>query len=150
MNTADFYTMDHDGSLEWLGSVFNNGSINQIPLELLIVADLTSWEENVNQYVYNRFQNGILKDNGDHWPWDWDDSKLTEYVYIYDVCKSNVIMIYRGSRAVDPIKLLQGMDMIGADNGMGIIDLPLMRDREKELAKEMTEEYYGSKPAKAV
>ena len=83
MSKADFYTMDHDGSMEWLGSVVNGGGINQIPIDLLIVANLTMWEESVNQYLCNRFQSGISKDAGDKWPWHWDDSQLTDYVYIY-------------------------------------------------------------------
>lgn len=163
---ADFYFMDHDGSLEWFGSVNQNGGYNQIPVEILLASNKIIFEELVSDMIAT-LSNAALKYNGDGWPHLWEDSRITDYTYIFHECTGKVYVSHFGGRLMDPIKLLRGMDEIGADNGMGIPNLPKMREmkieeidaittevQEKvdEALSEMMEELEkdGSKPAETV
>jgi hypothetical protein len=163
---ADFYFMDHDGSLEWFGSVNQNGRYNQLPVEILLASNKIIFEELVSDMIAVQ-ANGSLKYNGDGWPYLWEDSRMTDYTYIFHECTGKVYASNFGQRLFDPIKMLQGMDMLGADNGMGIPNLPKMREikieeidaisaevQEKvdEALSEMMEELGedGSKPAETV
>lgn len=137
---SDFYTMNHDGKLMWLGSNFKDGGPERIPLSILIQANQIMFEEEV--YAYLAANGGVIRFNpGGKWPWPWEDSKLTDYTYIFNVCTGKVLMSEAGSRLVDPIKILQGQDMIGADVGFGLPFFPRMRNADQELAKKWTEDY---------
>lgn len=129
---CDFYVMDHDGLMEWLGSSFNCGSPFTIPTRLLVLGDRILFEEEVISHL--RDTNGVIKDDGKEWPWLWSDSRMTDYTYIFHVCSGKVLVCKDGSRPVDPVKLLQGMDMIGADVGIGEIKFPAMRENKEEFA----------------
>jgi len=134
MNTkCDFYVMGHDGSMEWIGSSFKNGDINEIDLKILVQGDKTLFEEAVIDFV--KENNGFIKEdiNG-IWPWFWSDSRMTDYTYMFHVCTGRVLVCESGGRVMDPIKLLQGMDKIGADVGMGIVVFPKMIV-EKEIVE---------------
>lgn len=146
---ADFYVMDHDGSLEWIGSVSQDGG--SIPTEILIAGNQIMYEEAVTDYIKSKGIRGIEK-GLEGWPWPWADSRMTDYAYIFNVCKDKVWMCYFGSRLVDAVKVHQGMDALGADVGYGFIKFPVMRkealDQQEETMKLV--EAYGSEPAKAV
>ena len=144
---SDFYIMEHDGSMQWLGSAFKDGGPLHTPIELLIQSNETGFEESVLDLLKSK--DSVCKFDGEGWPWPWDDSQLTDYTYIFHVCSGKVLMSEAGGRLVDPIKVLQGMDMIGADVGIGKIKFPLMRDRAEILKREIEIEY-GSQPAEAV
>jgi hypothetical protein len=92
---------------------------------------------------------GEIKYEGGKWPWPWADSRLTDYSYIFHVCTGKVLMSASGGRLVDPIKVIQGMDMIGADVGIGLIKFPTMRDASAEETEEMIKRY-GLQPTEAV
>lgn len=126
MSNADFYVMENDGSLEWFGSLNTAGSVYALPKALFIQESDITFIEEVNQYLYEN--KGIIKDIGNEWPWNWEDSRFTDYSYIYDKNSGQVLMSMDGQRPVDTIKILQGMDMIGADVGMGEITFPTMKE----------------------
>ena len=122
---ADFYVMDHDGSLNWLGSVSQDGGYLNIPVDILISGNQVMFEEITSDFIKSRGTRGIL--NGiEEWPWPWADSRMTDYSYIFHVCTGKVYISNYGGRLMDPIKLIQGMDEIGADVGIGLIKFPTM------------------------
>jgi len=144
---SDFYVMNHDGSMEWLGSAFKDGGPQHMPTSMLLKSNRVTFEESVFDYL--KEHDSVCKFNGQGWPWPWDDSQLTDYTYIFHVCSGKVLMSEAGGRLVDPIEILRGMDMIGADVGIGQITFPLMRDRAEILKREIEKEY-GSQPAEAL
>jgi len=146
MTKADFYIMDHDGSLEWLGSIPHDGYPDGINLKILIQNTKIMFEEMVLDFLK---EDGIIKDNGDPWPWLWSDSRMTDYSYIFDTGQGKVFMTNFASNLVDPIKILQGEDMIGADVGIGRPKFPIMRDASKEETEELIKRY-GLQPTEAV
>lgn len=149
---GDFYIMDHDGSMEWLGSVSQDGGIFNIPTDVLISGDQTMYEEKVEEYLRNRFKNGIIKSIDSGWPWPWADSRLTDYTYIFHVCTSKVLVCIAGGRPMDAIKLVQGMDELGADVGMGKIKFPVMLKDALKSTEETVKlvEGYGQESTEAV
>ena len=141
MNTrCDFYIMDHDRSLIWIGSNFKNGDYTEIPTKILVQGDQISFEEEVISFLEE--EGGIISSEGHKWPWHWNDSQLTDYTYIFHVCSGKVLVCKLGGRPMNPIKLLQGMDELGADVGVGLIRFPIMR--ENKIREESLEEN-GSK-----
>ena len=144
---SDFYVMDHDGSLEWEGSAYKDGGPYTTPLKLLIQGDKIMFQETLLDYL--REVGGEIKYEGGHWPWPWRDSRFTDYSYIFHVCTGKVLMCVGDSRLVDPIKVIQGMDLIGADVGIGNVIFPVMRDTIDKETEEMIKRY-GLQPTKAV
>ena len=149
---ADFYLMDHDGSLEWLGSVSQDGGVFDIPADILIAGDQITYEEKVEEYLKNRFERGVIKSIEQEWPWPWADSRLTDYSYIFNICTGKVLVSMFGGRLMDAIKLYQGMDQLGADEGIGIIKFPVMRKEALQIQMETIKilEKYGSESTEAV
>jgi hypothetical protein len=144
--------MDHDGSLEWIGSGANDGSPFSMPIKLLLHVNRTAFEEDVVEYL-EEF-NGIININkrNKNWPWPWSDSRMTDYSYILHVCTGKVLMCRFGGRLMDPIKLIQGMDEIGADVGIGTIEFPVMDEallHQTQTTMELVAKY-GSKPTEVV
>ena len=137
---CDFYIMGHDGKLEWIGSSKYNGDIISIPIPLLLQTNQAIFISEVEEFLYKN--EGFSKYEGKCWPWSWEDSRGTNYTYIYRECTGKVYMSIEGGRLLDPIKILQGMDEIGADVGFGLIEFP-------KMIKEKTKEY-GSKPAMVI
>ena len=148
---ADFYVMDHDGSMEWIGSVSQDGGYLSIPTDILISGNQIMFEEIVTDFIKSRGKSGILKGE-EGWPWPWADSRMSDYAYIMHICTGKVMVCRYGSRPVDPIKLIQGMDGIGADCGMGLLKFPIMRPDGLELQEETIKlmEDYGSKSTETV
>lgn len=136
---SDFYIMDHDGSMEWIGSGFKDGSPVRLPISLIIQTNKLMFEEAVFDYLHKN--NGIVKFDGKGWEWPWADSRMTDYTYIFHICTGKVLMCKAGSRPVDALKILQGMDMIGADVGIGTIKFPVMRKEAIETTEELLEDY---------
>lgn len=149
---ADFYIMDHDGSLEWLGSVSQDGGIVHIPAEILICGNETIFEESVEDFITTRGERGILKSIQEEWPWPWADSRLTDYSYIFNVCTGKVLVSMFGGRLMDAVKLYQGMDQLGADEGIGIIKFPVMNKDALQTQEETIKlvEEYGSESTETV
>lgn len=149
---ADFYIMDHDETMEWLGSVSQDGGYTSIPLEILIAGNKTMFEEIVSDFIESRGKRGILKKNGEGWPWPWADSRMSDYSYILHICTGKVYVCYFGNRLMDPIKLIQGMDEIGADVGFGKVKFPIMLKEAVESTEEILKvvEGYGQESTETV
>jgi hypothetical protein len=118
---ADFYVRE-DGKLLWIGSLFKNGRPSSKLLEICIQLHQSLFEEMVFELI--KIEGGVDRTNGEPWPWPWEDSQNTEYSYIFDDRK--VYLSIMGGRLLDPIKIIQGMDTLGADVGLGKPDLPKM------------------------
>jgi len=145
---SDFYIMNHDGEMEWLGSGNKDGHPERLPLRLLIQGNKTLFEEEVLDYL--RKNDGVVRfDDGGSWPWLWADSRMTDYSYIFHVCTDKVLMCKFGGRPVDVVKILQGVDMIGADVGIGDITFPIMRVKAIQTTEELLNKY-GPKSTEAV
>jgi hypothetical protein len=145
---SDFYIMDHDGSLEWIGSGAYDGFPFSIPTELLLHVNRTTFEEDVVEHL--KETNGIINEKRKrNWPWPWADSRMTDYSYILHVCTGKVLMCRFGGRLMDPIKIIQGMDEIGADVGIGTIKFPIMREDAEKRTEEILK-IYGPKFAEVI
>lgn len=153
---SDFYIMDHDGSLEWIGSGGYDGSPFSIPKELLLHVNRTAFEEDIVEYL--KETDGIINEKRKRdWPWPWADSRMTDYSYIFHVCTGKVLMCRFGGRLMDPIKIIQGMDEIGADIGMGTLKFPAMNEdlipqteKTMDLLNEEILKRYGQKSSEVV
>ena len=108
---ADFYI--GSDKPKWIGSIFRDGQPWNIPLEILIQTNKTMYEELVVEFIES--QDGVLKTNGNAWPWPWENSKLTDYSYT--LSKSmNLVLAYSmiGKHTFNPLKIAQGDDLSSA------------------------------------
>ncbi len=70
---GDFYIED-EGQWKWIGSVSENGEPWHMPIVLLAQVNPIMFEEKLDEYFKT------LRKHYEHvWPWDWDDSQLTDY-----------------------------------------------------------------------
>ena len=67
---ADFYVGIGE-DIEWLGSIYNNGDVWHIPLNILIQINQSMFEELTLDFLNK--QNGIIADQGDAWNHPWAD-----------------------------------------------------------------------------
>jgi hypothetical protein len=139
---ADFYILDGD-NIQWLGSLYRGGDPESIPTDILIQVSRVMFEEMLFEHLEEN--DGIT----DEWPWMWADGRATDYSYFYHTGKGKVLMSVNGSRLVDPIEILQGMDMIGADVGLGTIRFPIMFSSTINKTEELVSKY-GHKSAEAL
>jgi hypothetical protein len=73
---ADFYVEKHEG-LEWLGSIAWDGhEIDHIPL----AATEAQFRQHVEEFFAGR-DDVTRPERG--WPWPWNDSRLTDYAYVF-------------------------------------------------------------------
>ncbi len=106
---ADFYvgTGKH---AEWIGSLLKDGSVYYIPMDILIQVNKTMFEETVLEFL--SLKEGIIPDQGDGWIHPWSDSRVTDYVYMFDNNKEKVLMYQCGTDLLlDPVKIVQGQSL---------------------------------------
>jgi len=139
---ADFYILDGD-NIKWLGSLYKGSDPESIPTDILIQVNRVMFEEMLFEHL--EANNGAT----DEWPWMWSDSRVTDYSYFYHTGRGKVLMSVSGSRLVDPIEILQGMDMIGADVGIGKIKFPIMLPSSLNKTEELVEKH-GPKSSEVV
>jgi hypothetical protein len=139
---ADFYILDED-NIQWLGSLYRGGDPESIPTDILIQVSQVMFEEMLFEHLESN--DGVTN----RWPWMWSDSRGTDYSYFYHTGKGKILMSVSGSGLVDPIKILQGMDMIGADVGIGTLRFPLMNPSSLNKTEELIMQY-GPKSAEIV
>jgi hypothetical protein len=125
MERADFY-VGMGPEAKWLGSVSRCGEIWQVPLSLLIQVNQTMYEEAVAEYI--DYCQGIQGNHVCMWPWDWADSRMTEYSYMYIPQHEKIYMSILGGDLLDPIKIQQGRSLIEANTLLGPPIFPLMVD----------------------
>ena len=133
---ADFYILDGD-NIQWLGSLYRGGDPENIPTDILIQVSRVMFEEMLFEHLESN--DGVTG----KWPWMWADSRATDYSYFYHTGKGKVLMSESGSRLVDPIEILQGMDMMGADVGLGTLRFPVMRPSSLNKTEELIMQYEG-------
>jgi hypothetical protein len=139
-NNCDFYTMDKEGNLEWIGSLFTDGSPFDLGVDLWFHVNKDQFINRVYDILAVRMEDTALRELDEEWPWHWQDSQMTDYTYIFDECMGKVYMCELGGRLLDPVKIIQGMDVIGADIGYGKVKFPNML--ENKLSN--VEVLYGS------
>ena len=135
---ADFYRGQGDDAV-WIGSVVKDGYPDIIPAEILIQVNEVMFEELVVDFLQKRKPNSYIASAGDRWPWLWENSQMTDYVYAFFNSK---VHVGHYGQVMDPIKIVQGDDIITAQISPTPLDLPNMASRFITLMKEM--EYYGS------
>ena len=126
MNKADFYVGLGPGA-EWIGSVKKCGELWAITTSILLQVSRTMYEEMVIEYI--QFCEGVVGDHVCKWPWDWNDSQMTDYSYIFVPEHHRVYMSMLGQDLIDPIKILQGEDILHSlVPGIGAPEFPQMID----------------------
>lgn len=138
MKKADFYVgMGRDAL--WVGSVSKSGEIWDMSIDILIQVNKTMYEELAVEYI--NFYDGIVANHVCQWPWPWADSKMTDYSYIFMPEYEKVFMSMEGGDLLDPIKIMQGKDMIESNAHLGPPIFPIMIDQ----IHYNDEELYGHK-----
>ena len=134
MEKADFYVMT-GAEADWIGSVHRCGEIWAISTQILLQVNRTMYEEMVIDYI--NFCEGVVANHVCQWPWDWPDSRGTDYSYIFIPEHEKVYMSIEGGDLMDPIKVVQGGSLIEANCFMGPPIFPQMIEQvcfeEKEL-----------------
>lgn len=108
---ADFYS-----GLEWIGSILKGGEIWSVPLSVLIQVNQTMFEEEAFDYI--RACEGLIASHPCQWPWQWPDSRMTDYTYIFHPAHNKVFVSERGSDLLDPVKLVQGYSLEESSAGI--------------------------------
>ena len=116
MIRGDFYIGQGPES-NWIGSIEREAFPQNIPLDILICINPIMYEELVVEFITE--MNGIIKTNGQGWPWPWEDSTLTDYSYIFELAVDKVLASRYGGDLFDPIVIVQGEDMNNAYTGFG-------------------------------
>lgn len=93
---ADFYVRN-DNQMEWLGSIGWDGYPSAIDDALLGANTEDDFRSSVSKFFDDR-DDVTLPDRG--WPWPWDDSRTTDYSYIFEIGK--VMASSFGSPLFDP------------------------------------------------
>lgn len=123
---ADFYCGN-----EWIGSVSKNGDIWSIPYEIIMQISKELYIEEVIKFIESK--NGIL----DEWPWDWEDSRMTNYTYIFDTNNYKVYFCIEGGRLYDPVKIKQGYGLCDSLAEIDQFKFPKMITEETKKFKEI-------------
>jgi hypothetical protein len=127
MDKADFY-VGIGPSAEWLGSVSKCGELWAISTPILLQVNQTMYEEMVIEYI--KYCEGVVANHVCQWPWEWFDSRMTDYSYTFIPEHHRVYMSMMGEDLLDPLKILQGesvTDSLILD--IGYPDFPVMIDK---------------------
>lgn len=143
---ADFYS-GLESKIDWIGSLYNNGDVWHIPLDILIQVNKSMFEELTLEFL--RGQDSAIHDIGDKWPWLWSDSRCTDYSYIFLPEHEKVYMAQCADILVDPIKILQGESLIEANAYLGTPTFPIMDKKSYPKTEELMK-LYGYSPSQIV
>jgi len=126
MTKADFY-IGSNKDARWIGSLPHDGYPvdGHVSAEIFLQVNKIMFEEMVMS-ILAKFD-GIIPDRGDVWPWIWQDSRCTDYAYMFDKKLNKVIASEMGKEFFDPIKIIQGEGMRRANLGIGIPEFPQMQ-----------------------
>jgi len=94
----------------WIGSLYKDGFPWNIPSEIFLQTNATMYEEEVVDFL--TLNDGIIRSNGDTWPWPWEDSQLTDYSYLFSN-QSGIVYAYSMVEkfTFNPLKIVQGEDL---------------------------------------
>ncbi len=134
MEKADFY-VGTGRKADWIGSVNRCGEIWAISTPILLQVNRTMYEEMVIEYI--NFCEGVVANHVCQWPWEWQDSRMTDYSYIFVPDHAKVYMSIEGGDLLDPIKVIQGESLLDANCYLGPPMFPVMIEQvcfeDKEL-----------------
>ncbi len=136
---ADFY-VGIGPDAEWLGSIFKEGDVWHIPLDILIQINQTMFEELTLELLSSK--DSVIADRGDKWHHPWADSRVTDYSYMFDPGREKVLMYQSGiDFLVDPIKVLQGYSIEECIELYGTPKFPIMLPDQLMKTEELLKEY---------
>lgn len=135
---ADFYS-GLESKRDWIGSLYRNGDVWNIPLEILIQVNKTMFEELTLEFLMRK--DASISDRDDKWPWFWSDSRITDYSYIFLPQHNKVFMSMMGGVFLDPIKILQGDDMEEAHANIWLPNFPCMSIESHNKTQEILNQY---------
>jgi hypothetical protein len=95
---ADFYVRK-ESQMKWLGSIAWDGYPDGIEEKILNAKTESEYESEVDSFLKNE-DSATFPDEG--WPWPWDDSRTTDYSYIFD--NGKVMASCFGYSLFDPLK----------------------------------------------
>jgi len=124
MTRGDFY-IGTGPDARWIGSVNHDAFPDVIPCDIITQVNPIMFEEAVLEFLKN--DKGYIRQNGDKWPWPWQDSHLTDYTYMFDLQVGRVVASSFGNEFFDPLKIKQGELIDDATLAMGRPKFPLMR-----------------------
>lgn len=134
---ADFYR-GHGNDAVWIGSVERDGYPDIIPAEILIQVNGVMFEELVVEFLQSRRPNSYIASEGDRWPWLWENSQMTDFTYAFF---NNKVHVGHFGQVMDPVRIVQGDDMITSQISTQPLRLPNMASKFIRLMKEIE---YGS------
>ena len=136
---ADFY-VGIGSDAEWLGSIFDNGDVWHVPLNILIQVNQTMFEELTLEFLQSK--DSVIADRGDKWDHPWADSRITDYTYMFDAAKEKVVMYQSGVDCVtDPIKILQGYSIMECTEYYGTPKFPTILQDQIMKTEEILKSY---------
>lgn len=103
---ADFYTRN-EKSMEYLGSIAFDGY--EIDDNVLQAKTEQSFREELAKFFSDRNDYSVPEQHG--WPWPWNDSRTTDYSYVFE--NGKVLASNWGRALYDP--LIQQADENGGD-----------------------------------
>jgi len=97
---ADFYTRNEksETKMDWLGSIAWDGYPDGIEQPLLKAKTEKSFKKALSNFFKDRTDVTLPKDG---WPWPWDDSRTTDYAYIFE--NGKVMASCFGDQLFDPL-----------------------------------------------
>lgn len=98
---ADYYIKSKNNKLKWIGSTGWDGYPEGMELSLLRSNSLEVFQSEFKKHIETRDDFTSPKDG---WPWPWDDSRTTDYAYIFDVNEGKVSVSCFNSGLFDPLK----------------------------------------------
>lgn len=122
---ADFYC-----DQEYIGSVKRNGEIWNVPYDVVMQINKTMFIEEVIKFIEK--ENGV-----EYWPWNWEDSKMTDYTYIFDTNHEKVYFCIEGGILYDPAKIKQGYTLEESCVFLDEYKFPKMIDENNKRFKEI-------------
>jgi hypothetical protein len=142
---ADFYVIKYD-EMEWIGSIFKDGSPEKIPLDILIQVNPVMFEEKVVEFLETVLS--VTASNHDKWPWPWADSRMTDYSYIFGLYPQVIAYSPEAKHYFDVLKVVQGEDLETAKLPLPV-KFPIMLKAAKKHTEELLDDY-GFQPTQSV
>ncbi len=144
---ADFY-IDRDEKLEWIGSIYKDGAPCNIPTDILIQVNPVMFEELTVEFLES--QDSVIRKNGDAWPWPWEDSRMTDYSYIFmnDKVYAFAPQSIDDHLLFDPLKVVQGESANDSKVAFAC-QFPRMIKQSLIIPEEISE-HYGFKSTQTV
>ena len=119
---ADFY-IDNRGDMIWMGSIYEQGEPWHMPIPLLAQVNPTMFSEQLSEFLER------IKHMDQNWPWNWEDSRTTDYSYILDCERGQVIGYSSSVRLIfDPLKVTVGEDLETSKIANAIPNFPKLGD----------------------